>query len=174
MLNVARAEDPLVYVKQGDNRMGEMEAHNLARPGDILVIQGIAHGSNLGGVGCTIGKRQGELGAIIDGGIRDLGHSRSIGYPIWASLRTPLTGKWRLETMRINGPVDICGVRVHPGDVVVADDSGVCFIPRVHAQAVLAFARRKADSEAAQCERVAAGVSVPELAGAKAARTPAA
>lgn len=76
--------------------------------------------------------------------------------------------------MQINGPVEICGVRVHPGDVVVADDSGVCFIPREHAQAVLAFARRKAASEAAQCERVAAGVSVPELAGAKAARPPAA
>ena len=39
--------------------------------------------SSLGGISATIGKRQGELGAIVDGGARDVDHSRGIGYPIW-------------------------------------------------------------------------------------------
>ena len=165
--NVVRVEDPMINVRARDNRMAEIEAHNLARPGDVLVIQGVADVSNMGGVGSQIGKRQGELGAVIDGGIRDVNHSRSVGYPIWATGRTPLTGKWRLETIQINGSVVICGVRVHPGDLVVADDTGVCFVPRERAAEVLAYARKKTDSEEAQCARVDAGVSVPELAGVK-------
>jgi len=171
--NVARVEEPMFVMQAKDNRMADIEAHNLAQPGDVLVIQGIHHGSNMGGVGCQIGKRQGELGAVIDGSIRDISHSRSIGYPIWATGFTPMTGKWRLEALQINGPVEICGVRVHPGDLVVADDTGVCFVPRERAAEVLAFAREKTESELAQCARVDAGVSVPELAGVKRAAKPA-
>jgi len=62
--------------------------------------------------------------------VRDIAHSRALGYPVWASDITPVTGKWRLETVEINGPIQIGGVRVAPGDLVVADDTGVCFIPR--------------------------------------------
>jgi 4-hydroxy-4-methyl-2-oxoglutarate aldolase len=43
---------------------------------------------------------------------------------------TSVTGKWRIETMEINGPVQIGEVRVAADDLVVADDTGVCFIPR--------------------------------------------
>lgn len=120
----------------------------------------------MGGNGAQIGKRQGEVGAIIDGGVRDVGHSRSIGYPIWSAEVTPLTGKWRVETAEINGSVVICGVTVQPGDLVVADDTGVCFVPHEHIESVLKLAIKKADAEAASCARIEAGLSVPELAGA--------
>src|SRR3954462_8556520 len=63
--------------------LADIEAHNLAEPGDILVIQGVANGSSRGGVSATIGKRQGEAGAVVDGAVRDVDHSRSIGYPVW-------------------------------------------------------------------------------------------
>lgn len=165
--NILRQEDPMVAASRNDNRMAEIECHNLAEPGDVLVIQGASGVSNMGGVGTKIGKRQGEAGAIVDGGIRDVGQSQTLGYPIWSTERTPITGKWRLEAIEINGPVVICGIRVNPGDLVVADVTGVCFVPRDRIMDVLLFAERKTKSEEDKCAQVDRGDSVPELAGKK-------
>jgi 4-hydroxy-4-methyl-2-oxoglutarate aldolase len=165
--HVAHRESVMELARRGVNKMAEIEAHNLAEPGDVIVVQGVQGNSNMGGVGVQIGRRQGEVGAIVDGGVRDIAESRSIGYPIWASEFTPITGKWRVETVEINGPVEICGVPVNAGDLVVADSSGVCFVPREHAEHVLAFARKKAKSEQDSLARVRQGLSVPVLAGAK-------
>jgi regulator of RNase E activity RraA len=108
--------------------MAEGEAHNLALPGDVLVIHGVAGISNMGGISAHRGKSQGEVGTTVIGGIRDLGHSRRVGYPAWAMKITPVTGKWRVKTVKINGDAQIGGVRMSPGDIVVADDTDVCFI----------------------------------------------
>jgi len=82
-------------VKAGVSGLGEIEAHNLAEPGDVLVVQGVDQVSNLGGISATIGRRRGEIGAIVDGGARDVDHSRGIGYPIWSKSVSPITGKSR-------------------------------------------------------------------------------
>jgi len=122
--------DPFTAAREGHvNRQADFEAHNLTRPGDVLVIEGGQGISNLGGISATMGKRQGGLGAVIDGGIRDVRHSRGIGYPVWCSDITARTGRWRQETVEINGPVTIRGIAVHPGDIICADDSAVCIIP---------------------------------------------
>jgi hypothetical protein len=133
------------------NKMAEFEAHNLALPGDIVVIDGVKGISNMGGISAQTAKRQGELGAIVFGGVRDVAHSRDVGYPIWASEITPITGKWRIETIEINGEIVVAGIRVAPGDIVLADDTGVCFIPRARAAEVLELARQKSTAEAAKC-----------------------
>jgi len=124
-------------VKAGVSGLGEIEAHNLAEPGDVLVVQGVDQVSNLGGISATIGRRRGEIGAIVDGGARDVDHSRGIGYPIWSKSVSPITGKWQVETAAINKPVAICGIAVHPGDLVLADETGVCFVPAACAAEVL-------------------------------------
>src|SRR3954467_8972420 len=82
--------------------LADIEAHNLAAPGDILVIQGVANVSSMGGLSATIGKRQGEAGAVVDGAVRDIDHSREIGYPVWSSSVSPMTGKWRIDTASVN------------------------------------------------------------------------
>ena len=161
--NVPQRADPLAGARAGINRMAEFEAHNLASPGDVLVIQGVANISNMGGNSAQTGKRQGEVGAIVQGGIRDVPHQRAVGYPIWASDITPLTGKWRIETAEINGAVVIGGVQVHPGDLVVADDTGVCFIPRDMVLEVLEAAEKKAGSEAKRVQAIDSGQSVPDV-----------
>jgi regulator of RNase E activity RraA len=145
------------------NGMAEFEAHNLALPGDVIVIDGVPGVSNMGGISSQTGKRQGEAGAIVSGGVRDVAHSRGVGYPIWSTEVTPVTGKWRLETVELNGDVEIEGVRVSPGDIVVADDTGVCFVPRARAAEVLERARVKAAAEIAKCEAIDRGVPVSEL-----------
>src|SRR5262249_24908704 len=138
--NRAREQSVPEAVATKKSGLGEMKAHRMAKPGDVLVIQGIPNVSSLGGTSASVGKRQGEIGAVVDGGARDADHSRGIGYPIWSSSVTPSTGKWRVQTAAVNEPVTIAGVTVRPGDLVLADECGVCFIPENRAAEVLAIA----------------------------------
>lgn len=94
--------------------------------------------------------------------MRDIDHSREIGYPVWSSSVSPITGKWRIETAAVNQPVAIAGVAVHPGDLVIADEVGVCFVPFARAAEVLAVAHRLAAAEKLRLEKLAAGMPLAE------------
>ena len=59
----------------------------------------------MGGLMAAIGKRQGVAGAVVDGGVRDIGRSRELGFPVWSRGRTPVTGTWRSVTVEVNGVV---------------------------------------------------------------------
>jgi regulator of RNase E activity RraA len=142
--------------------LADIEAHNLAEPGDVLVVQGIASISSMGGVSASVGKRQGEAGAIVDGAVRDIDHSRKIGYPVWCSSVSPVTGKWRIRTVAVNRPVSIAGVTVRPGDLVIADEVGVCFVPFERATEVLEVARRLARREDDRLKKLGSGMSLPD------------
>jgi regulator of RNase E activity RraA len=144
------------------SKLGEIEAHNLAEPGDVLVIQGVAGISSMGGISASVGKRQGEAGAVVDGAVRDIDHSRAIGYPVWSSGVSPLTGKWRIETVAVNKPVSITGIEVRPGDLVIADECGVCFVPFARAAEVLARAQRISAREKARLEKLDAGMPLAD------------
>lgn len=146
------------------SKLGEIEAHNLAGAGDVLVIQGVAGISSMGGISASVGKRQGEAGAIVDGAVRDIDHSRSIGYPVWSCGVSPITGKWRIETVAVNKPVRIAGIEVRPGDLVIADECGVCFVPYARAAEVLAIARRLAASEEERLAKLAEGIPLGQFA----------
>ena len=84
VLNRARKETVREAVATKKSGLGEINAHRIARPGDVLVIQGLPNVSSLGGTSATVGRRQGQIGAVVDGGVRDVDHSRAIGYPIWS------------------------------------------------------------------------------------------
>ncbi|HEX2244601.1 MAG TPA: RraA family protein, partial [Gammaproteobacteria bacterium] len=161
--NIVQREHVYEAARRHVNKMAEFEAHNLALPGDIVVIDGVPGISNMGGISAQTAKRQGEAGAIVFGAIRDVAHSRRVGYPIWASEVTPITGKRRIETVEINGEIVVGGVRVAPGDIVLADETGVCFIPRSRAAEVLALARQKSVAEDAKCAAIDRGVPVADL-----------
>ncbi len=158
--NIRQRSDPLNAATHV-NRMAEFEAHNLAEDGDVLVISGVSGMSNMGGISSMTGKRQGERGAIVMGGVRDVRHSRSIDYPIWASEITPVTGKWRLETVEINGEIQMDDVRVNPGDLVIADDTGVCFVTRADIMRVLELCEKKKRAEDTRIDAISEGVPVP-------------
>jgi regulator of RNase E activity RraA len=162
--NVEQRDNAYKGAQERVSRMAEIEAHNLAEPGDVLVIEGVVGISNMGGLSATIAKRQGEVGAIVDGGVRDVEQQRELGFPVWTRGVSSITGKWRLQTVAVNGTVRVCGVQVRPGDLVVADEGAVCFIPREHVPAVLNRAREIGEGEAKRYADINAGVPVPELA----------
>jgi regulator of RNase E activity RraA len=145
------------------NTQGETEAHNLAEPGDVLVIEDVMGCSNMGGQSATIARRQGFIGAIVDGTVRDPEQYRGMGWPVWCRGFTPITGKWRMQTVEINGTVQIRGVQVRPGDLVCADEAGVAIVPFEQAEAVLEVARKIDAADSRRKADIDAGASVAEL-----------
>ena len=152
---------------QGDNspigQGGSGSGGRSSSGGSTVDVGNDAGMSNMGGISAQTGRRQGEVGAIVFGGVRDVGHSRACNYPIWSTELSAVTGKWRLQTIEINGPVQIGGVRVEPGDLVVADETSVCFIPRERMTDVLTMAHQKAEAEDIRCRAIDDGLPVPDI-----------
>ncbi len=112
-------------------RMGHTALFQHAEPGDIAVIDGSGNtdASLLGGQAAELAKTRGVAGCLISGAVRDVDEIRGHSLPVWSVGRTPKTAQRRLEAVEVNGWVNFCAVQVRPGDIAVADDSGVCFIP---------------------------------------------
>jgi 4-hydroxy-4-methyl-2-oxoglutarate aldolase len=135
---------------------------NQRREAGEMKKSGLGEMSSMGGVSASVGRRQGEAGAIVDGAVRDIDHSRKIGYPVWCSSVSPITGKWRIQTVAINRPVSLCGVSVSPGDLVIADEVGVCFVPFERAAEVLAVAQRLTRREADRRAKLESGMPLKD------------
>jgi 4-hydroxy-4-methyl-2-oxoglutarate aldolase len=139
------------YHGKSTHRMSTREIYYMSEPGDILVADfgGDRDISNFGGNSATIGKTVGFAGAVVFGAVRDVSTIRKLDYPVWAAGTTPITGKYRIEASEINGTVTVHGVTVEPGDLVIADDSGVCFVPPSLAAGVLrdACAKKRHEDE---------------------------
>lgn len=161
--NVPQRQDMHVALTQNNNRMTEIEGIHQADPGDVLVIQGLRHISNMGGVMATTCHVQKLAGAVVDGGVRDVGQSRSLGFPIWSRDISPVTGKWRAVTEEINGRVTINGCQVDPGDLVVADETGLCFVPAAIVEEVLAECEAIQNKEDGWIDGLRNGMTIPQL-----------
>ncbi len=161
--NIQRVAQVHKAAQEKTNTQGESEAHNLAEPGDVLVIEGVMGCSNMGGQSATIARRQGFIGALVDGTVRDPDQYRGMGWPVWCRGFTPITGKWRMQTVEVNGTVQICGVQVRPGDLVCADEAGVAFVPRERAAAVLEVARKIDAGDTKRKADIDKGASVADL-----------
>lgn len=169
-VTVRNVERPLSATAAAASRvgkMGEHEAYNQAEPGDVVVIEGLTGLSNMGGQSAAVAHRAGCIGAVIDGSFRDPDSSRERNFPIWSRGVTPITGKWRLETVEINGRVRIAGVSVDAGDLVVADEAGIVFVPFAEAEAVLREAEKIDAGDNRQKADIAAGIDLKTLAATK-------
>lgn len=132
---------PARSVSGGPTMLAHLTLAVQARPGDVMVITA-PHGldaSVLGGKAAAAAVQAGIVGCVVSGAVRDVDEIVSVGLRTWASIRTPLTGRGRLEAIEINGPLDFVGVQVVPGDIVVADESGIAFVP---AEAFASIAER--------------------------------
>ncbi|WP_150460595.1 RraA family protein [Nesterenkonia ebinurensis] len=146
-------------------KMSTRDIYYLSEPGDILVSDtgGDTQVSNMGGQSCTVARSRGFAGAIVNGAIRDATTIREMGYPVWSKGATPITGKFRIEAIEINGPVQIKDVRVEPGDLIVADDSGICVVPFEHINTVIDEVEKIAADEEAMRELIVSEAPLDEL-----------
>jgi len=136
-----------------------------ARPGDIIVIDsgGRPDVSAWGGLLSLAAKTKGLSGVVIDGACRDIDESREVGFPVFARAVVPMTARGRVVQDSFNQEIQFAGVQVHPGDLVIADGSGVVFIPREKEQEVIKEAEAVAQQEARMAEGIRQGLSVVEV-----------
>lgn len=161
--NIARDVQIHKAAQEKINTQGETEAHNLAEPGDVLVLQGVMGCSNMGGQSATIARRQGFVGAIVDATVRDPDQYRSMGWPVWCRGFTPITGKWRMQTVEVNGTVEIRGVPCKPGDLICADEAGVAIIPRDKIDTVLDLCKKIDAGDTKRKADIDSGVAISDL-----------
>jgi regulator of RNase E activity RraA len=111
-------------------KLGNMRMLAYARAGSVMVVESPSiEVSVLGSESAAGLLGAGVLGAIVDGAVRDVSGLASLQFPCWSRGRAPSTGRWRVEATDFGAAVAICGIQVQPGDMVVADDGGVCFVP---------------------------------------------
>jgi 4-hydroxy-4-methyl-2-oxoglutarate aldolase len=146
-----------VLAQPGDNWMIHVAVEQCS-DGDVLVVaptEPCEHGY-FGELLATAVQHRGVRGLVIEAGVRDIAELERMGFPAWSKHVSPLgTVKERLGT--VNQTIEIAGVRVEPGDIVVADDDGVVIVPHGHAQDVLDASAKRAEKEAQSRSRYAAG-----------------
>jgi regulator of RNase E activity RraA len=114
------------------------------QPGDFVVID--QSGVNVGLMGSNNGlevKRNGANGLVTSGGVRDTDELILTQVPIWSKMVSQGMVQGRLQYDAHNVPVQVGGVLVNPGDMVVADGDGVIVVPRDKAEKVAFYAQRE-------------------------------
>jgi len=146
-------------------KLADRDAYAMTEPGDVVVIDGGGRGniSAMGGLSTLMAKKYRLAGNIVDAGVRDIQDIRGLDYPVWSRGITPITGKFRFEALEINGPVVCAGVSVHPGDLVVADDTGIVFIPQNLIKEVIQQAVEALKKEENLIHVIEEGSSVEEM-----------
>ena len=146
-------------------KLADRDVYAIAEEGDVAVFDanGMSDISTMGGLSALMAIKAKMAGNIIDGGIRDLDVIRDLNYPVWSRGGTPRTGKHRLEAIEINGPVICAGIHVQPGDLVVADDTGVVFVPSERVVEVIEKALAMTAKEDRLVEAIKQGASIAEI-----------
>jgi regulator of RNase E activity RraA len=127
----------------------ELQAIDECRPDDVFIAaaQGSTHSGVWGELLSTAARNAGCVGAIIDGGVRDVAKIREMNFQVFARSTRVYDSLHRQRVVAIDEPVDIGGVEIHHGDLVFADLDGIVVVPQEIEQEAIASAWQKVHDE---------------------------
>lgn len=146
-----------IEVRPGDNLMIHA-AISMAKPGDILVVDGKADRTCalMGSIMINACAKLGLGGVVLDAAHRDTEELLALGFPVYSIGSNP-NGPTKFVPGRINWPISCGGVAIQPGDLVVGDADGVVVVEREKAASLLDAAAKKVADERARLGDIAAG-----------------
>lgn len=138
-----------------------------AKRGEIIVVE---HSSGVecagwGGVLSTGAQLRGIHGVVLDGPARDIDEAIDLQFPVYATKPISRTARGRVYEQEYGCPVTIAGIPVSPGDLVLADSSGVVFVPEDRAEEVIARAERITARERLMVTALRDGESIVDVVG---------
>ncbi|MEW8972993.1 MAG: RraA family protein [Tissierellaceae bacterium] len=149
-----------VRMRSADNLMLH-KAIELAQDGDVIVVDTCGSESNsiLGEMMTRTALKNGVVGIVIDGGIRDILELKKLKAPVFAKYITPALGD-KHGPGEINCPISCGGVSVNPGDIIVGDANGVVVVNREIVKDVLVLAKEKIEQDNKWLEEILNGVTI--------------
>jgi regulator of RNase E activity RraA len=115
-----------------------------------------------GELATTVCMRNGVRGAVINGGAKDTGFVKKMGFPLFCRFTSPVDGFYRSHLLDWQIPIWFNGILIRPGDFIVGDSDGVLAIPQEVAEEVLLEAEKRASSETDTRKLLKQGVSADE------------
>ncbi len=145
---IPRIAGPAYTVKcgPGDHLMLHAAIYR-ANPGDIIVVQADPDFAVAGGNVCAIAKQRGITGFVVDGVIRDLAEVREMQFPVFARGVVPKPGS-KNHVLPLNQTIICGGVKVDPGDIIIADEEGIAVVPLAQAEEIYQIAKVRAEKDA--------------------------
>jgi regulator of RNase E activity RraA len=136
-----------------------------AQPGDVIVIDngGKLEFSCWGGLLALSAKLKGVSGVIIDGASRDIDEARDLQFPVYARGAVPMTARGRVMQESFNQEIQFAGVQCRPGDLVLADGSGIIIILKEKEEEVVTAAEAIYSKEQEMAAEIRKGYSGREV-----------
>lgn len=143
-------------------RSAEIQLIESVSPGDVFLVDalGVPTSGIIGDILATRLHYRGTVAAVINGAVRDAPFLREVGLPVFCAATHPSHSGRDLIPVDYDLPINMAGVQVHPGDIILADDEGVLAMPLHLAEEIAAHGPHKEALEEWIRLKIAAGGSI--------------